>query len=69
MRTAFPDVSVIKTPVFGVPMWCSRLKIWHYITAAAFVTALVKGQSLAWELPYAMVMTKTNKEFPSWRSG
>ena len=42
-------------------MWLSGLRI-RVLTAAAQVTAVVRGGSLAPELPHVMGVAKTNKQ-------
>ena len=41
----------------GVPLWCNGLRS-IVVTAVAHITAMVSVQSLAWELPHAVGMSK-----------
>lgn len=50
-----------KKMIFGVLLWPRGLRIWC-VTAAAWVTVVVWGRSLAWKPPHIMNVAKTNKQ-------
>ena len=41
-----------KQPCFGVPLWCSGLRIWHFHCPVVQVAAVVRVRPLAQELPH-----------------